>query len=87
MIPRLPGLYPTRTVAAISRCRYDAVMTPEEIPSPCVRVCLLNEARICIGCGRSGAEIALWPGADAAVRRAIVEAAAERRRVMNESGA
>ena len=32
-----------------------------EIDSPCVRVCVLHpETGLCIGCKRSGAEIAAW---------------------------
>lgn len=30
--------------------------------SPCVKVCVIDPmSGLCIGCGRTGAEIALWP--------------------------
>ncbi|MDP9415673.1 MAG: DUF1289 domain-containing protein [Pseudomonadota bacterium] len=44
-------------------------------PSPCTRICLLDAARICIGCGRTLAEIAEWSGASPARQHSIVEAA------------
>lgn len=37
------------------------VWSREEIDSPCVKVCLIHpEARLCIGCYRTGEEIARW---------------------------
>ena len=39
----------------------DEIWKREEIESPCVKICVLHpEARICIGCHRSGEEIARW---------------------------
>jgi len=29
-------------------------------PSPCVRLCTLNEQDICVGCGRTLADITAW---------------------------
>ncbi|WP_421989619.1 DUF1289 domain-containing protein [Roseococcus sp.] len=52
-------------------------MTLREPPSPCRQVCVL-EGRICLGCGRSLDEIAAWPTASAASKRAILEAARAR---------
>ena len=41
--------------------------------SPCISVCKLDPAtQICIGCGRTIAEIAAWPGLTEAERKAIV---------------
>lgn len=31
-----------------------------EVRSPCVSICVLNEAQICLGCGRSRTEIGNW---------------------------
>ena len=31
-----------------------------QIASPCVSICRLNDEQICIGCGRSAAEITAW---------------------------
>jgi hypothetical protein len=46
--------------------------------SPCVQICALDAADICLGCGRSRDEITRWMRASAAERRAIREAARER---------
>jgi uncharacterized protein len=47
-----------------------------EVPSPCIRLCLLNAQQVCTGCGRHIDEIAVWSGASAERRRQIrVEAA------------
>jgi predicted Fe-S protein YdhL (DUF1289 family) len=51
----------------------------EPVASPCVRICALDEAGLCRGCGRLIAEIAAWPSADEATRRAILARAATRR--------
>lgn len=48
-------------------------------PSPCIKVCLLDEAQVCTGCGRSLDEIAEWGGAAEARKREILERAAKRR--------
>ena len=39
----------------------DEVWKRDEIDSPCTKVCVLHpSARICIGCHRTGEEIAAW---------------------------
>ncbi|WP_084166749.1 DUF1289 domain-containing protein [Pseudomonas knackmussii] len=48
------------------------------VPSPCCRRCCLDEQDVCLGCGRSLAEVLEWNGADGARRRQIIEAAAAR---------
>jgi predicted Fe-S protein YdhL (DUF1289 family) len=41
--------------------------------SPCISVCRLDPAtQVCIGCGRTIAEIAAWPNLSDAERKAIV---------------
>ena len=50
------------------------------VASPCVKLCVLDAARICEGCGRSIEEIAAWPEADETTRAAIVARAAARLR-------
>lgn len=52
------------------------------VASPCVDRCTLNAAQICIGCGRTSEEIALWRHADDKWRLAIREAAEQRLRGM-----
>ena len=57
-------------------------MTDPATPaSPCTGHCTLDpQQRYCLGCHRSLAEIAAWPGADAAARQAILAAVALRQR-------
>lgn len=57
------------------------------IETPCVQVCILHpETRLCVGCARSGDEIARWTRMSAEERRAVMaelparEAAPGRRR-------
>jgi predicted Fe-S protein YdhL (DUF1289 family) len=41
--------------------------------SPCIGVCTLDPAtQVCVGCGRSIAEIAAWPSLSEAERKAIL---------------
>ena len=50
----------------------DDIWKRDEIESPCVKVCVLHhEARICIGCHRTGEEIARWTRLSADERRRI----------------
>ena len=48
--------------------------------SPCVNVCVLDGAGFCVGCGRTGAEIARWTAMSAREQWALIAALAERRR-------
>lgn len=49
------------------------------VPSPCVRLCTLDDDDVCVGCWRSLDEIKRWCALDNAGRRAVL-AEAERRR-------
>jgi len=52
----------------------------EPVPSPCVNVCVMDEANgVCVGCLRTLDEIAAWGALDADSKRAILAAVAERR--------
>ncbi|WP_072899108.1 DUF1289 domain-containing protein [Hydrocarboniphaga daqingensis] len=54
-------------------------LAPEPAPaSPCIGVCLLNEAEICTGCGRSIGEIVEWSAAAPQRQQQICAAAAQR---------
>lgn len=56
-------------------------LLPRAVPSPCRNICRLKRragVRLCIGCGRTPAEIEAWPLADDIRRRAIRAAAAAR---------
>ncbi|MGH8530080.1 MAG: DUF1289 domain-containing protein [Nevskiales bacterium] len=49
-----------------------------EIPSPCTGVCRLDAAEVCVGCGRTLAEIAAWSESDTAQKLDIRARAAQR---------
>jgi uncharacterized protein len=49
------------------------------VDSPCVKLCQLNAADICVGCGRTRTEIGAWSTLSDAQKRQVVEAAAARR--------
>ena len=56
---------------------YDAVrmsMPPpaDDLASPCVRNCCLDDDNVCMGCGRSLEEIVAWGAASEADKRAIL---------------
>ncbi|GFO82358.1 MAG: hypothetical protein A49_19850 [Methyloceanibacter sp.] len=57
--------------------------------TPCINICVLDDASgICIGCGRSGGEIARWVEMSPAERRAIMDTLPERlKRLERESAA
>jgi predicted Fe-S protein YdhL (DUF1289 family) len=55
-------------------------------PSPCVKICELDAAQVCVGCGRSIGEIAEWGGAPEARKHQILERAAQRRRSRETQG-
>ena len=48
--------------------------------SPCIRVCTLDDDRICVGCGRSVEEITAWTLMSAEEQRAVLERSEQRRR-------
>lgn len=57
-----------------------AVREPDEVPSPCIGVCELDQAsKLCLGCLRSADEIAIWRDAGREVRRSILENVHRRR--------
>jgi hypothetical protein len=51
----------------------------EEIASPCIGVCRLDAAGVCVGCLRTGPEIGRWRDANGTERREILRAADQRR--------
>jgi predicted Fe-S protein YdhL (DUF1289 family) len=48
------------------------------VTSPCVRDCCLDEAEVCMGCGRTLQDILRWHAASDAEREAILAAAKAR---------
>ena len=55
-------------VGAVTQPRIPTSSTPE---SPCVRDCCLDEAEVCMGCGRSLQEILRWHAASPEEREVI----------------
>lgn len=52
----------------------DDVWRRDEIESPCQKVCILHhETKLCIGCSRTGDEIARWSRMTPAERRLIMD--------------
>ena len=50
------------------------------VTSPCVSICALDEADICIGCQRSATEITQWTLMDNRERREVLRRCEERAR-------
>lgn len=52
----------------------DKVWSRNEIESPCQNICMIHpETRLCIGCARTGDEIARWSTMSPEARRRIME--------------
>lgn len=57
----------------------DDIWHRDEIESPCIKLCVINpEARICMGCYRTGDEIAAWSRMTPEMRRDIMTTLPER---------
>lgn len=52
-----------------------------EIKSPCIDVCELNSAQICVGCWRHIDEIGMWRQLDSEQRKAVIARSIRRREV------
>lgn len=48
------------------------------IPSPCNKICTLNEKNVCVGCGRTRNEIASWTQLSEGEKKRVVSLAKER---------
>ena len=53
-----------------------------EVTSPCVKVCRLNDSGDCLGCGRTRDEIGSWMRASNEEKAWILEAATARLKIM-----
>jgi predicted Fe-S protein YdhL (DUF1289 family) len=62
-------------------------MTDSEPPSPCINLCTLDRAGVCIGCYRNIDEIARWTTMSAAERRQVIESAGRRRQIARGASA
>lgn len=57
----------------------DPVWSRDEPSSPCVKVCVIDRAsKLCIGCKRTGDEIAIWGRLSEEARRAIMDTLPDR---------
>ena len=54
------------------------VEDPNEVASPCVSICALNENDVCVGCYRTSDELTRWWGMNNTEKLATVERAKER---------
>ncbi|MDF2234063.1 DUF1289 domain-containing protein [Albimonas sp. CAU 1670] len=58
---------------ALDAAATDPIWRRDEIESPCVKVCILHpQAKICVGCLRTGDEIAGWSRMSPDRRREIM---------------
>ena len=55
-------------------------MSDNEVPSPCVSICVLDDEDICQGCFRTAAEITDWFMETPERKREIVDKAIARRK-------
>lgn len=53
-------------------------MSGNPAPSPCVSICALNDDDVCIGCQRTGQEIARWGIMTEEERREVLKKVASR---------
>ncbi len=54
------------------------------LSTPCVKVCAVDPlSALCVGCGRTVAEIAAWSGMNETERRAVMAGLGERLRLAN----
>lgn len=54
--------------------------------SPCIGICRLDVDGVCVGCGRTMAQIAAWPGMTEAERLQIMSVLPEQERAANGAG-
>jgi len=52
----------------------------DHVPSPCTRVCTLDDAGVCLGCKRTVDEIKVWRSLDSNAKRALLKVIEQRKR-------
>ncbi|MEO1552039.1 MAG: DUF1289 domain-containing protein [Pseudomonadota bacterium] len=53
----------------------DEVWRRDEVASPCIKVCVLHpDSKLCLGCYRTGEEIARWSRLSTQERKALMDA-------------
>ncbi|MEN9465224.1 MAG: hypothetical protein RL217_1405 [Pseudomonadota bacterium] len=53
-------------------------MSEQDVRSPCVSICALDENDLCVGCYRSGREISDWGKMSNDERKAVLQKVSER---------
>jgi predicted Fe-S protein YdhL (DUF1289 family) len=80
--PAAGGASAPVVTARLRSIAYDRVSmstpAPDPLASPCVRNCCLDDANICMGCGRSLQEVIAWGTATDATKAAILALSRER---------
>lgn len=56
------------------------------VQSPCNKICTLNAQGVCVGCGRSRAEIGAWSQSSDAEKARVIKKAKERLAGMDARG-
>ena len=75
----IDATHATDTAALAQRAAEVAGTPGDDVPSPCVSVCIMDADRVfCIGCLRTIPEITEWSRADAAGKRSVWHAIAMR---------
>lgn len=64
--------------SAARRAPQSAAKVESMIDSPCVKICELDRDDVCVGCGRTRAEIAGWTSMSDAQKAKVVEQAGRR---------
>jgi predicted Fe-S protein YdhL (DUF1289 family) len=54
------------------------------IPSPCNKICTLNENDVCVGCGRNRREIGSWSQLSDGEKKRVIGRAKERLETLGE---
>ncbi len=49
-----------------------------EVASPCVSICALDDEDVCVGCHRTGAEITAWGAMTTMQKQAVMKKVRER---------
>ena len=57
----------------------------EEVESPCIFQCELNEEKYCVGCLRSVVEITGWRVMSNEQKKEVIRNVEERKRLLNEN--
>jgi predicted Fe-S protein YdhL (DUF1289 family) len=70
---------PTALRLGVARATPSVHSPAEPILTPCIGICMLDDAGYCAGCRRTGDEIAAWPSMTAAEREHLMNDVLPRR--------